>query len=643
MIEARQPLYVKAVAEQFQVSVRTIRYDLETIRLWLRRQKHQLVQLESKPNRGIWVEGDPAALEILAGVLQNDGKTVWRDHRDRVKYMALDLLHAAGFVTMDELAAKNDVGRTTVGGDLKEAERFLEPWQLALERKAHWGVRLKGAEIKRRLALEYIVKSSLSGEDITRILQSFTGSGTLPAGIVRTVGGLLPGCAEEDLDIIGEIAGRMVRSRQDPVTPLLSEQGYVGFLIRLCVMVQRVRSGHPLASADLKTAGEEGRNDPCAALRQACQELSGRLHIPLGEAEEAFLSWQWMDAGGKERSRTAANQPLPIAEITRKLIGEVGRETRIPFETDAELFGHVRAHLEDKLAKYWQGVMEPNPLSAEVIRSYGEMFRQVKQCCDRIFTGYGVFFSEADIAYLVLHFQAAYEGKFGGYKFRTLVVCSTGRGNARLLKTRLANEIKNLSIVGYCSVLELKKALQVQQVDLIVSVFPLEAEVPVVVINPILTERDIAAIQERLKEIPGGYTAIEPAESFSENDRGDAFDLLRSNISRYDLPFVEGLSQEVISRGFQLSMLVRDRFREYLTPEIADGLVLHILLMANRMAFGAPYVDFHYGNGDRAETEARRKLRRELVQLIEPYYRRVPDNEIDAILNYFSGGGSHEI
>lgn len=62
-----------------------------------------------------------------------------------------------------------------------------------------------------------------------------------------------------------------------------------------------------------------------------------------------------------------------------------------------------------------------------------------------------VFLTDPNLAYIVLHFQAAYERRNGRTRFRAIVVCGTGRGTARLLKTRLENEIKSLSVLGYCN------------------------------------------------------------------------------------------------------------------------------------------------------------------------------------------------
>lgn len=109
---------------------------------------------------------------------------------------------------------------------------------------------------------------------------------------------------------------------------------------------------------------------------------------------------------------------------------------------------------------------------------------------------------------------------------------------------------------------------------------------------------------------------------------------MRRNISFTELPFVESISQDIISKGFQLGMLIATEFKDYLSEQASAGLMLHILLMVNRLAFGSPYVDFNYS--DQTESKRLAELRRKLVQLLGQEYRSIPNSEINAMLRYFS-------
>ena len=89
IIDSQYPLRVKVLASEFQVSERTIKYDLDVIRLWLKEQK---AYLDSQPNRGIWFSGDAVTRNKLRGMLEeSDKKNVFLSQRDRVESIDLKL------------------------------------------------------------------------------------------------------------------------------------------------------------------------------------------------------------------------------------------------------------------------------------------------------------------------------------------------------------------------------------------------------------------------------------------------------------------------------------------------------------------------------------------------------------------------
>src|SRR5690606_23798200 len=67
---------------------------------------------------------------------------------------------------------------------------------------------------------------------------------------------------------------------------------------------------------------------------------------------------------------------------------------------------------------------------------------------------------------------------------------------------------------------------------------------------------------------------------------------LCADLHERDLPVVERLSQDVIYKGFELSQAITAAFREHLTEQAASGLMLHIMLMVNRLTFGSSYVEW---------------------------------------------------
>lgn len=630
VLTAKHPLRIKDLADHFGVSARTIKYDLYTIRVWLQERNNPQIRLETKPNRGVWLEGDAASVAELIGGGPEEKAAVLLNPGERVKNIALKLLVADDYVTINSLADGTGVSRNTVIGDLPEVERYLKGWSLRLERKARHGLRVTAAEIDRRLVLAYILQSSLSGSDVSRLLQNLARDEAVLPCNWQLSAGFLP--AGQAVDWIYNAVRRIANQVQGKG---LSERAVLGLFVRMCVAVQRLTTGNALPAGTLSDMDGGGRHPLYSVIQRECAILADCLGLAIPESEIQYIWLQWLNVfEGDCPGLSDQGQPLVVTELTAQLIDGVSRLTGIPFSEDPELFDNLLAHLTDRLAKYQRRILDPNPLITEITRSFSGMFRDVKAACAEILGSFNIFLSDADTAYIVLHFQAAYERRAGRFKYRALVVCGTGRGSARLLKTRLENEIRGLFVTACCSVLELKKALQLYPVDLVISVLPVEINCPTVVVNTIPTQRDIDHIHRVLKDVCRDNSAEASGLFLHDSNFLESLTETRNSLTPRDLPLVEALSQEIINQGFQIASLITTQFKEYLTEQAAAGLTIHVLLMVNRLAFNSPYLGLEVD--DQPESERISALRRQLTEVLQKHYPGMPDYEITAILRYFS-------
>lgn len=593
-----------------------------------------MVQLESKPNLGIWLAGDRTAITKIRSMLDNEaGVALLLNQEERSKYIALELLIHEKFITINLLAEKMGVSRNTVVADMQRVERLLQNWRIEMERKVHYGICAVSSEVNRRLALEYVVQSFLNSNEMSYILHSIAREYEFPSRVGKVITTFL--LEKDQLKIVCQAIGRIAANIKKVGEQYLSDRMLIGTLIRFCVVIQRIKTNNGLTAFDTTVAIKAKEHPFYSIFSEECAALAKHLGIEISDTEIGFVWLQSLGNGmyHNEFHHDGYKQPV-VTGITAKIISKVSQRLKVTYTDDTELFDSLLAHLTDKLAKYEYGVIDPNPLVAEVIQSYPEMFRCVKEVCSEVFAEISVFLTDPDLAYIVLHFQAAYERRYGRSQFRAIVVCGTGRGTARLLKTRLENEIKSLSVLGYCSVLEIEQVLKMQPIDLVISVLPINTDCPLVVVNSILTQRDIVAIHEVLKKISGTQLEYNQETPEKKHDFSEAFMLMIRNIHVTELPFVESISQDIISKGFQLGMLITTEFKEYLSEQAAAGLMLHCLLMVNRLAFGSPYVDFNYS--DQPESKRLAELRCKLINVLGEEYRSIPKSEISAMLRYFS-------
>ncbi|MFI8714959.1 hypothetical protein [Brevibacillus brevis] len=95
ILDSYYPLKIKDVARDFQVSERTVKYDLDNVRQWL---KERNVILHSQPNKGLWITEEQEHRNALKENLQrDDSKTLILPQKDRVKHFLFILLLSEGY------------------------------------------------------------------------------------------------------------------------------------------------------------------------------------------------------------------------------------------------------------------------------------------------------------------------------------------------------------------------------------------------------------------------------------------------------------------------------------------------------------------------------------------------------------------
>lgn len=102
---------------------------------------------------------------------------------ERVNYLLNDLLMRNDWIKLQELSQALLVSKSALSGDLKKVEERLRPYDLVLEKRSHYGIRVTGGEMSRRLCLANAAidassatgASGVTGGLNTLVLKNFVG------------------------------------------------------------------------------------------------------------------------------------------------------------------------------------------------------------------------------------------------------------------------------------------------------------------------------------------------------------------------------------------------------------------------------------------------------------------------------------
>ncbi|MFL1671728.1 BglG family transcription antiterminator [Paenibacillus dendritiformis] len=615
---ANTPFHIKELAAMYEVSERSIKYDLESIRMWL---KEQGMTLHSSPSKGIWLECGHAARMALLHRLDEAGEGGFISQRERTACIILDLLLADEPVPIGRFCKRYDVTRNTIVSDVALAENLLAEHRLEIERTRR-GIKLKTGEQERRIVLENVIYGQLDQADMLQIVQGVALRRKPDTFAVYVLDRLLESVV--DVNILFVLVANIVQDIERELGSTLSDRVMIGVFIRLCIAIRRCRSASGSASrlpADCADA-PQARLMIHSIIRTRLEPLSERYSLALTDGDVWFIGLQ-AEGLAAPQVQGGRHKPLPdVYGITMELIRQVEREMQFPFQESPDLVDSLFAHMSSRISKHSLGVADPNPLAKDVMVKYKTMFRHVKAACMNVLREHQIFLTDADIAFIVLHFQTAYERRIDQHRWRALAVCGTGRGTAQLLTTVIESELKHIRFVATCSVMDVKRALQNIEVDLIISNLPVSADVPVVVVHSIPGVRDIEAIRMQLGRLRRGAAC-------KEGGSGHIFGEAKAHPC-HDAE-LESRIRDVIYTGYELSRAVIARFKRYLSEEREEGLRLHMMFMVNRAACGRSFAD---SKELPILDEARRTIKEEIEQMLRERNVSASEGEVFAILRY---------
>ncbi|MFT3886797.1 MAG: PRD domain-containing protein [Arachnia sp.] len=587
ILRATAPVRLAEISARVGVSERTVKTDINQARRWLEARGYAL---SSAGTRGLWVNCSEA--ERAALLAQVRPSTLETDQRGRRATICLLTLLAEGPTSINSLSDDLGVARNTVLHDLADVELELEPFDIRLER-TRLGLTAVGPRAKALLALDQVLRANLRHDDLAW-LTSFVWDPTrldvdalsLP---LRLVFERLPH-PEATSALLTSVIESLTVHFAAP-----SDIAIGGMLLRLSlVLVMPGESDPP----------DEAADDLRGLILGAARRFADVTGVTLGSEELDFVFQEaYLVAAAHEMDSGASNWES-VRGVAQGLIERVDTHLNADLSGDERLLQGLTAHLSDRFAKLRNAIIEPNMIVQEVLVQYAQIYRAVEEACKDHLQ-----LSEADLSFLVLHFAAAYERYLNRPRVRTLIVCATGRGVANLIGLLVQSRFPPIEIVRTTSMFEVQQG-GVADVDLVISTFPVTVGKPTAVIRSVPTKRDFEAIEEKLEQVAQGVVGpMRSSAARSMTELGSSY---------------PGL----VSLGVSLNRELTEAAGVPLTAAAAEGLLLHCLLLAERLASGRQY----QANTTSAADEA---LADRLRAVFEARQLRIQESELQAIVAYF--------
>ncbi|MFL0493409.1 BglG family transcription antiterminator [Priestia megaterium] len=467
LLQAATFISVQELMKQFQVSRRTIYYDIEKINDWLCQQELEFVQYTY--GKGFFLNDQ--AKDQVAKQISHVMPSAYLSVEDRQIYVALMCILRGGKIGTQQLMDETEVSRNTVLQDIKDLKNKWVKKGISLTYSYKDGYEVKGSESDIRNLLYIHITELLSQhqeELLKRVMKADYEYSMIYNWLVECEDKL--GMAFTD--------------------KMLTQLAYM-----LTCCIQRI-GGKRYVDALIT------RKDELEKTRQykALQEIESVLGFDFPPHEKHYLATVLLSA--KVNVVNQADSDDWMRSIVKEMVSRFQAYACVVFEDRNRLEQNLYIHLKTAYYRLLYNIHLPNPMLSAIQTKYQDIVELTKKALLPLENSLQTCINEDEISYFALHFGGWMKKQEGRQKQkRIVIVCANGIGTSRMLQYQLEQLLTDAELIGPMTVRDYEQFKETY--DLVITTTPLKKRMNVMLVNPILTDDE----KQRLIDL------VEPASS----------------------------------------------------------------------------------------------------------------------------------
>lgn len=391
---------------------------------------------------------------------------------ERVNYLINDLLMRNDWIKLQDLSDVLYVSKSALSGDLKRVESRLNPYGLTLEKRSHYGIRVTGDEMSRRLCMANAAIEA--GASVS------ANAGAVKRCGLSVLKGLMGDALEGDekmLDAIAACVSEAIKDSDVVINPV----AFQNLLVHIVIALVRISNDcyMPIESGRLEIISETNEY-------KAAEDIANRIavltSIGLPREEIAYIA---IHLAGKQTIYQSSDGDSPIISdevwrVVSDMLDHVWRVFRFDFRNDLELRMNLARHIQPLSIRLRYNMKLKNPMLEDIKARYPLSYALAVDASAVIADTYGSTLSNDEIGYIALAFELALErSRTAIAKKRILVVCASGAGSARLLEYQCRREFgEYIDSIQTCDALSVD-SVDFSAIDYVFTTIPLGRDLPV--------------------------------------------------------------------------------------------------------------------------------------------------------------------
>lgn len=490
LIDHNNQISIRELADIYKISERSIRYDIDNINYFLKR--NNFGQL-NKMSKGIY-EIDETKENLMTIIeLLNANFYTFSKH-ERKEYLKAVCLFSEDIIHLHEISEILSVSLSTIKLDLREIKAFLSEKKLNLRFFSKLGLVLEGDEEKLRKAQLKFLLDYLDFSKDELVVKN---------GIEETLGYKM--IIQELISYFEEFPIRDIRifikRIEKQLETVISDEAYKVLKFYMMITMKRLEKNITLTQREenekfLKETKEYN------ILLEELDHFEENFNVEFNDPEILLLTELFLGSHSYNFSSSFFEKWIEIEISVNEIIKEVSQNIGIDLSNDKILLDGLLNHLKPAIYRIKNDIVLENEISSETKLMYEDLFEYVKVVCeDKLQPYMNKPMPEEEIAFLTIHFKIAIDRKANTNKEtkNILLVCGFGYGSSKLLSQKLLEryDVNILDVLPYHKFLEIENY---DDIDLIVSTLDVDPNTeypfPIIKVHPIFSKNDRLKLEE---------------------------------------------------------------------------------------------------------------------------------------------------
>lgn len=463
---------IKKIAEKFNISESSARYDLKNIEVLIEK-KNANIEFLSKGN--IYFNN----FEKNIFDFSQDNLQYILTSEERVEFLEIFILLNNQPFNIQRIIEILDITRNTFKSDFEKVKQNFYKMGITLNNDGTFSLKRGSSRTYILIPLSRLIKRFIFQEEVYYYPNKFIFNNAFKH------------ISYDKINIITQY----IREVLERSNKILSDESYQMLIAYIIIVVETVANNYKLQT---NTNNEEffKSKEEFKILTSKKYILEEEFKIKIDETELIRLTNFFLGSQTYTKKIDFYENWIRSEIFIEKFIRDVSSQLKYNLTKDTILFNGLLNHLKPAVYRIKNKINLENSIYEELILKEKKLFDIVKKSIENIPELKEI--SNDEIAYLVVYFKASIERieQNKKVKKKILVVCNFGYGTSRLLSQNL-HENYEVEIVATLPVYELKNYKNLENIDYILTTTTFNQNsinIPIIQVNPILDKNDFALL-----------------------------------------------------------------------------------------------------------------------------------------------------